>query len=367
MDVVTYADRRCSAGSRAASFSVVSVLREVFTLRGNPMGFARKLLVFTAALIALMAPSVASAAPPAAGPVVSRLVTGLQGSVGSTVGPDGALYVAEGAAGRVTRIDPRTGATTTFASGLPRLIPAVGLGGAMDVAFLGRTAYVLVTLVSPAVGGSDVAGIYRVDGPSSFTVVADIGQFAIANPPDTDFVVTAGLQYAMEPYRGGFVVTDGHHNRVYRVTLDGGVRELIAFGNIVPTGLEVRGRTIYMAEAGPVPHLPEAGKVVRFGPRSATATEVASGARLLVDVEFGRGHKLYALSQGVFGGGPPGSPALPNTGALVKVNRDGTFAVVVAGLNLPSSLEFIGSTAYVVTLAGEVWKIANVSGPPHRG
>jgi hypothetical protein len=51
----------------------------------------------------------------------------------------------------------------------------------------------------------------------------------------------------------------------------------------------------------------------------------------------------------------------------VKVNRDGTFAVVVAGLNLPSSLEFIGNTAYVVTLAGEVWKIADVSGPPHRG
>jgi hypothetical protein len=83
---------------------------------------------------------------------------------------------------------------------------------------------------------------------------------------------------------------------------------------------------------------------------------------------FGRGgHKMYALSQGVFGGGPPGAPALPNTGALVKVNRDGTFAVVVAGLNLPSSLEFIGNTAYVVTLAGEVWKIANVSVPPHRG
>jgi IS5 family transposase len=30
-------------------------------------------------------------------------------------------------------------------------------------------------------------------------------------------------------------------------------------------------------------------------------------------------------------------------------------------------LEFIGNTAYVVTLAGEVWKIANVSVPPHRG
>jgi hypothetical protein len=237
----------------------------------------------------------------------------------------------------------------------------------MDVAFLGRTAYVLVTLVDSAVGGSSVDGIYRVDGPNTFTVVADIGGFASDNPPDTDFFVPTGLQYALQPYRGGFLVTDGHHNRVYRVTLDGRVRELIAFDNIVPTGLDVRGGTVYMAEAGPVPHLPETGRVVRFGPRSEAATEVASGARLLVDVEFGRGHKLYALSQGVFGGGDPGAPASPNTGALVKVRRGGTFTTVVYGLDRPTSLEFIRDTAYVVTLAGEVLKITNVSSPHHHG
>jgi hypothetical protein len=123
----------------------------------------------------------------------------------------------------------------------------------MDIAFLGRTAYVLVTLVGPDVGGSDVVGIYRVDGPDRFTVVADIGAFALAHPPATPFDVPTGLQYALETYRGGFLVTDGHHNRVLRVTRDGQITELRAFGNIVPTGLEVRGRTIYMAEAGPVP------------------------------------------------------------------------------------------------------------------
>jgi hypothetical protein len=88
-----------------------------------------------------------------------------------------------------------------------------------------------------------------------------------------------------------------------RVTLDGEISELIGFGNIVPTGLEVRGRTIYMAEAGPVPHLPETGKVVAFRPTSTTVREVAAGSPLLVDVEFGRGGRLYALSQGIFGGG----------------------------------------------------------------
>jgi sugar lactone lactonase YvrE len=330
------------------------------------MALLRRVLVFATVLAAMMTPTVATAHPRSSEPVVSRLASGLQGSTGSTVGPDGALYVTEATAGRVTRIDPRTGATTTFASGLPT--PIIGVGGAMDVAFLGRTAYVLVTLVDSTLGGSNIDGIYRVDGPNTFTVVADIGQFASANPPDTDFDVPTGLQYAFQPYRGGFLVTDGHHNRVYRVTLDGRVRELIAFGNIVPTGLDVRGRTVYMAEAGPVPHLPETGRIVRFGPRSETATEVAAGARLLVDVEFGRGHRLYALSQGVFGGGDPGAPALPDTGALVKIDRGGTFSTVVDGLDRPTSLEFIGATAFVVTYGGTVVRIdgaARAGGRPH--
>ena len=326
------------------------------------MGSHRKLVVLTAALIAMITPFAGSAAPPSGGLTPAQLLTGLEGGSGSTVGPGGALYVTETNAGRISRVDPKTGDITTFASGLPKSI--VGLGGAMDVAFIGTTAYALVTLVGPDVGGTDVVGIYRVDGPDSFTVVADIGAFALSNPPVTPFDIPTGVQYALETYRGGFLVTDGHHNRVLRVTLDGEITELIAFGNIVPTGLAVSGNTVYMAEAGPVPHEPEDGKVVSFGPKSPTATEVASGASLLVDVEFGRGRTLYALSQGDFGGGPPGSPAAPNTGSLVKVNGNGTFTVLADGLDRPTSLEFIGNTAYVVTLTGEIWKFDSVSGPP---
>jgi hypothetical protein len=320
-----------------------------------------------AATIALAAAGAAHAGavggPEYGVPNPTQLLTGLEGGSGSTVGPGGALYVTESAAGRISRVDPKTGDITTFASGLPKSI--VGIGGAMDVAFIGKTAYALVTLVGSDVGGSDIVGIYRVDGPDSFTVVADIGAFALSNPPNTPFDVPTGLQYALETYRGGFLVTDGHHNRVLRVTLDGEVTELIAFDNIVPTGLAVKGKTVYMAEAGPVPHEPEDGKVVSFGPKSPTATEVASGASLLVDVEFGRGRNLYALSQGVFGGGPPGAPAQPNTGSLVKVNENGTFTAVADGLDRPTSLEFIRNTAYVVTLSGEIWKLNSVSGPPY--
>ena len=324
---------------------------------------AKHLIAIATIAIAIMAPTATAAAKPNVTSNPTQLVTGLEGGSGSTVGPGGALYVTEGAAGRISRVDPKIGDVTTFASGLPRSI--VGFGGAMDVAFIGQTAYVLVTLVGPDVGGSDKVGVYRVDGPHSFTVVADIGAFSLSNPPDTPFDIPTGVQYALDTYRGGLLVTDGHLNRVLRVTLKGDVSELIAFDNIVPTGLAVRGKTVYMAEAGVVPHLPEDGKIVSFGPKSTTATEVASGARLLVDVEFGRGRTLYALSQGVWDGVAAGSPAKPNTGSLVKVNRHGTFTVIADGLDRPTSLEFIRNTAYVVTLSGKIWKFNRISRPPY--
>src|SRR5947208_13197598 len=176
----------------------------------------------------------ASAAPPSGGPTATRLVTGLQGAMGSTIGPDGALYVTEGAAGRISRVDPQTGQKTTFASGLPSSI--IGLGGAIDVAFIDNIAYVLVTLVGSQFGTSDIVGIYRVDGPDSFTVVADMGAFNWSHQPSGfDIAVPTGLQYALQTYRGGFLVTDGHLKRVLRVTLDGEVTVLIAFGNILGT------------------------------------------------------------------------------------------------------------------------------------
>ncbi len=322
-----------------------------------------------AALIvpAILVPSIAGAttghgtdAHPA---VAELLVSGLEGTSGGAIGPDGALYVAEGTTGEITRIDPGSGATTTFASGLPKAV--IPIGGPIDVAFVGDTAYVLVSVVGPDVGGNQIDGIYRVDGPNTFTVIADLGEFSRTHPPATAFDLDRGVQFALQPVRGGFLVSDGHHNRVLSVSRSGEVSELIGFGNIVPTGLAVAGKTVYLAEAGPVPHNPADGKVVSVplrNPDTEEVTDVASGFSLLVDVEFGRCGALYALSQGDSPGNvPAGSPALPNSGELLRVNDDGTFSVVTAELNLPTSVDFLGDTALVVTHNGEVWKIRGVS------
>jgi sugar lactone lactonase YvrE len=286
------------------------------------------------------------------------LASGLQGSFGTTVGPGGDLFVTETAAGRISRVDRETGEVTTFASGLPSTIPGVGIGGPFDVAFIGSTAYALVTLVGADVGGSDAVGIYRVDGPDSFTVIADIGQFALANPPTTDFFIPTGVQFALQRFGQDFLVADGHHNRVLRVKLDGSISELVAFDNVVPTGLELVLNQVFMGQAGPVPHLAEDGRIVKFRTNNPVPQQVASGAPLLVDVELGPRVRLYGLSQGIFPeGAPESSPAMPDTGALVRVNNDGGFTTLVEPLDRPNSLEFVGGTAYVTNLVGEVWEI----------
>jgi len=306
-------------------------------------------------LILLTVPAAPTDARSGNGAYATRLAAGLGSGSGSTIGPDGALYVTQPSTGTVSRIDRRTGRVSTFVSGLPA-------AGVMDVIFRHGTAYVLVTVIPD--DATDFVGIYRVTGPTSFTRFANLGAFSAANPPDTDYFVPTGVPFAMENVPGGFLVTDGHHNRVLRVSLAGIVSELVAFENIVPTGLEVLGGKVWMAQAGPIPHLPQDGKVVSFGLRDPHPGTVATGGRLLVDVEFGRG-AIYALAQGVWPvGTPEGTPANPDTGQLLRVDRPG-FDVVARGLDRPTSLEILGNTAYIVTLDGEVWTV-NLSGRHHR-
>ena len=170
----------------------------------------------------------------------------------------------------------------------------------------------------------------------------------------------------MQPYRGGFLVNDAHHNRVLKVGLDGRITQLIQFGDIVPTGLALRGNTIYVAEAGPIPHLPQNGKIVSFNenhppPLRSHRVLLSWLTWSLVPVAASTACRRafpHTINVG------EGTPADPDSGSLVKVNSDGTFTVIVDRLNLPTSMEFIGNTAYVVTLNGEIWRIAHVLGCP---
>src|SRR5262245_20846689 len=98
-----------------------------------------KLLIAVGAFAAMIMPLAADAAPPGGTWTEPHLGAGS----GSAIGPGGALYVAQPAAGEIWRIDPRTGEKSLYASGLPRRLtaPPLPFGGVMDVAFIGSTAY----------------------------------------------------------------------------------------------------------------------------------------------------------------------------------------------------------------------------------
>jgi hypothetical protein len=332
----------------------------------------RPTLALPAAVAVLLStPTTALAEGGGGGPADPHLlVSGLDGGSGSTIGPDGALYVVEPAAGEVSRIDLGTGKAEVVADCLPdRAIE--GVAGAMDVAFIGATMYALTAVVGPDVGGSGTTGVYRVH-EGSCDVVADIGQWSIDNPPPPgfDYFVASGVPYAMEPYEGGFLVTDGHLNRVLRVGLDGQIDVVLQLGNVVPTGLDLYWGQVFMAQAGAVPHRPEDGVVVTFSVRCPEPEVIAAGGPLLVDVELG-GEALYALAQGDFPeGAEPGAPALPDTGLLLRADGKGGFDVLVEGLDRPTSLEVVHGRAYVVTLDGEVLRYrlhSDHSGGDHSG
>ena len=307
------------------------------------------------------------------GPVVTHLAEfGSDDFVtGSTIGPDGALYVTDGSVGEVLRIDRRDGRVSTYATGLPpKAFQGQDIGGPVDVAFMGRTAYVLVTLVSgllfgePFDNGNPNAknGLYRIERDGTPTLIADIGQWSADHPPQPAFFVDTGVQFAMEPYWGGFLVTDGHHNRVLWVSQHGSIDEVATFGNVVPTGLETIAGLVFVTQMGPIPHAPEDGKILVRGPGWGPH-EVASGASMLIDVELGPRGRLYGLSQGQWDGVGEGSRAEPDTGRLVVVGRHGELTPVVDGrgqelvLDRPTSVEFVGNTAYVVSVTGDVYRV----------
>jgi hypothetical protein len=119
-------------------------------------------------------------------------------------------------------------------------------------------------------------GLYRIERDGTPTLIADLGQWSVDHPPQPAFFVDTGVQFAMQPYFGGFLVTDGHHNRVLWVSQHGSIHEVATFENVVPTGLETIAGFVFVSRLGPIPHVPQDGKT-RLGPGKEGARGDAAG------------------------------------------------------------------------------------------
>src|ERR1044072_3345630 len=74
-------------------------------------------------LLALSIGTASAARTSAPSPTATLLTTFNAIGFGSTVGPDGMLYVTDPTHGQILRVDPSTGSYTVFASGLPKTPP----------------------------------------------------------------------------------------------------------------------------------------------------------------------------------------------------------------------------------------------------
>ena len=166
-------------------------------------------------------------------------------ATGSTIGPDGGAFVTDGVAGAVLRIDGGTGDVSPYADGLPRkAFPDADIGGPVDVGFAGDTAYGgsspwrgrrSSTVSRLAIRRRRTASTAGVEPDGSNTLVAELGQWSVDHPPEPEMSSTPVWTFALETHPNELLVTDGHHNRVLRVSENGLIDEVATFENVVPT------------------------------------------------------------------------------------------------------------------------------------
>lgn len=358
-------------------------------------------IVALAALAALAAVSAAllfgapAATAKAPGPTAGTMIVGgLINPRGMAMGPDGMLYVAEagtggsmtvtvggeesqsGLTGRISKIDPATGARTTVVDNLPSNGTAEeGSVGPAAVAFVGGQLYYVQTHGGAAYGFPDTpTGVYRVDADGSTHLLADIGAFNIANPVEVVAnrsqadIEAGGNPYSMVERNGILYLADGNQNQVLSVTMDGQIHRVVDFRmHIVTTGIsyDING-PFFVATLGTFPFAPEDGRVYSVSYPGGTMNEVARGASALTDVAVSPAGQLYAL-QFAEQSTAPGPPFTPFSGKVLRVNSDGTFTPIVTGFTFTTSMLFSGDTLFVANNGisplgpGEIWEIKNFS------
>lgn len=320
-------------------------------------------------------------------PDVTTYASGLTNPRGLTFGPDGDLYVTEagtggpmtatggpdcpaivnvfspftaGYSGRVIRIRP-DGSKQTVADNLPSVTDVTGASlGPTDVAFIGKTLYVLIEMGGCSHGlPDDLPAILRVHGDGSTSIVADLNRWHRENPPhfikDTDpattdqepggvfhsMVAVGKHLYVIETNRGFVLRVDpsnGVIEKLYDMSIDnrehnpivmtrrgdsfqvgtfgedGGPSELaqfdrdfshygLPFETLNPiVGLAWRGGLLYGVEIFPIdnPWTPDTANLVTFDPRTGARTEVLTGfASLPNGLVKGPDGALYTSNQGI--------------------------------------------------------------------
>jgi len=317
---------------------------------------------------------------------------------GLKFGPDGYLYVAtagfggkDSTTGQCVQVIPPIGpykggntskiikislkgTVSTVADNLPSSINALGFTtGAADVEFIGDDLYaVLVAGCSHGNPGFPTSVIKVNRHGGTWSVVADLSTYSHNNPvaaPEFDDFEPDGDPYSLINVKGDLFVIEPNHGEMVKVTTSGTITRVIDFsahyGHIVPTSVAFHD-DFYVGNLRTFPLVGGSSDIYRVTPDGEVEVW-ATGFTGILGVAFDKEHRLYVLETSA-GGGPT-----PNTGRVVRINKDNTRDVIVDKLFFPTGMTFGPDGALYISNTGfgpptgEILKVALKDDDHHRG
>jgi hypothetical protein len=323
-------------------------------------------LVLVALVVFPLAARAQDSATPAAGPLSTGLTVianGLDNPRGFTWGPDGRLYLAIAGRGgddllpapgftihnglTSSVVTVTDGCTTPVVQGLVSTFweEPGWVWGAMDVAVLGTSLYVLVSGAGPAwASPSSRSGVFRINDDRTMTLVGDISSWLPehppqATPPEGDY--PDGSLFDLEATSDALLLSEAISGLIIKVTPEGEISLLadLSANHPVPTGIAVDAEdNAYVTFLTARPYVDGSTRVVKITP-DGTVSDAWTGLTRVADLELGPDGMLYAAELST--NNTDEAPFVhPNTGRIVRQSGPDSLEVVAAGLDFPVGLGF---------------------------